>query len=159
MKKENYKSLYDQNSVQDRIYSEHCSPFFTELEIGTPPQKIPLLVKLKTNDYVITSVHPSENNISDYYANKTLYDFSENFLKNYKFFDENSSETFESKNCQKRERYYRYEEYEWIAAEETCPSNDILFLYNDLNMKKKINKNLYFDLVRYMKDNVTGLLA
>ena len=95
MKKENYKSLYDQNSVQDRIYSEHCRPFFTELEIGTPPQKIPLLVKLKTNDYVITSVHPSEKNISDYYANKTLYDFSENFLKNYKFFDEN-----------KRERYY-----------------------------------------------------
>ena len=59
----------------------------------------------------------------------------------------------------KRERYYRYEEYEWIAAEETCPSNDILFLYNDLNMKKKINKNLYFDLVRYMKDNVTGLIG
>ena len=95
MKKENYKSLYDQNSVQDRIYSEHCIPFFTELIIGTPPQKIPLLIKLKTNDYVIASVHPSEKNISDYYANKTLYDFSENFLKNYKFFDEN-----------KRERYY-----------------------------------------------------
>ena len=26
-------------------------------------------------------------------------------------------------------------------------------------MKKKINKNLYFDLVRYMKDNVTGLIG
>ena len=159
LKKENYKSLYTPNSLQDRIYTDHCSPFFTELEIGTPSQKIPLLVKFKTNDYVITSVHPSKNNISDYYANKSLYDFSESFLKNYKYFDENSSETFESKSCQKRERYYRYEDNERIAAEETCPSNDILSLYNDLNMKEKINKNLYFDLVRYMKDNVTGLIG
>ena len=110
MKKENYKSLYTPNSFQDRIYTEHCSPFFTDLEIGTPPQKIPLLVKLKTNDFVITSVHPSEKNISDYYANKTLYDFSENFLKNYKFFDENSTDTFDSKYGQKRDRYYKYEE-------------------------------------------------
>ena len=159
MKKENYKSLYSPNSIKDRIYSEHCSPFFTELEIGTPPQKIPLLVKFKLNDYVITSVHPSEKNISDYYVNKSLYDFSESFLKNYKFFDENSSYTFDSKYCQKRDRYYKYEEYDWPVAEETCPSYDTLFLYNDLNMKNKINKNLYFDLVRTMKDNVTGLIG
>ena len=159
MKKENYKSLYSPNSLKDRIYSEHCSPFFTEVEIGTPPQKIPLLVKFKANDYVITSIHPSEKNISDYYVNKSLYDFSESFLKNYKFFDENSSYTFDSKYCQKRDRYYKYEEYDWPVAEETCPSYDILFLYNDLNMKNKINKNLYFDLVRTMKDNVTGLIG
>jgi hypothetical protein len=159
MKKENYKSLYTRNSFQDRIYTEHCSPFFTELEIGTPPQKIPLLVKFKTNDYVITSVHPSEKNISDYYANKSLYDFSESFFKTYKYFDEKSSDTFDSKYCQKRDRYYRYEEYDFPVAEETCPSYDTLSLFNDLNMKKKINKNLYFDLVRYMKDNVTGLIG
>ena len=159
MKKENYKSLYSPNSLKDRIYSEHCSPFFTELEIGTPPQKIPLLVKFKANDYVITSIHPSEKNISDYYVNKSLYDFSESFLKNYKFFDENSSYTFDSKYCQKRDRYYKYEEYDWPIAEETCPSYDKLFLYNDLKMKNKINENLYFDLVRTMKDNVTGLIG
>ena len=58
MKKENYKSLYAPNSLKDRIYTEHCNPFFTKLEIGTPPQKIPVIVKYKTKDYVITSVHP-----------------------------------------------------------------------------------------------------
>ena len=58
MKKENYKSLYAPNSLKNRIYTEHCSPFFTELKINTPPQKIPILVKFKANDYVITSAHP-----------------------------------------------------------------------------------------------------
>ena len=160
LKKENYKSLYTPNSIQDRMYSEHCSPFYTELEIGTPPQKIPLLVKFKTNDYVITSVHPSDKNISDYYINNTLYDFSDNFLSYYKYFDENSSSTFDSKYCQRRDRFYRYDDDDdWPIAEETCPSYDTFILYNDLNMKNKKIKNLYFDLVRYMKDNVTGLIG
>ena len=161
LKKENYKSSYTPNSPKDIISNEYCSSFFTELEIGTPPQKIPFLVKMKTNDYVITSIHPMTKNASDYYINKTLYDFSENFLKNYDFFNENKSNTFSSKFCEDRNRKYKHDyEDEWPIAEETCSSYETVYFYENINMKnKKKENNLYFDLVRSIKDNITGIIG
>ena len=96
LKRENYISPYELNSVKDIISTEFCSSLYTELEIGNPPQKIPLLVKMKTNDYVVTSIHPMIKNGSDYFKNKILYDFSENFMKNYNYYNENKSTTFYS---------------------------------------------------------------
>ena len=121
---ENIKSLYSPNSPQDIIYREHCSPLFAELEIGTPTQKIPLFIKIKENDYIITSVHQEEKNVSDYYINKTLYDLSAQF----NYFNENNSNTYRYiESCQKREHFYRYE-YERSIAETTCPPMK-LFLF------------------------------
>ena len=59
--KENYKSQYPPNSPKDIISKELISAYFTEVEIGTPSQKISLLVKPKIADYVITSTHQMEN--------------------------------------------------------------------------------------------------
>ena len=119
LNKENYISTYKLNSLKDIMATEYCSSIFTELEIGTPRQKIPLLVKMKTNDYVITSINPMNKNGSDYYKDKTVYTFSANFLKNYNYFNENKSLTYSSKNCEDRSRKYRYD-YEFPVAEETC---------------------------------------
>jgi len=155
---ENIKSLYSPNSPQDIIYREHCSPLFAELEIGTPTQKIPLFIKIKENDYIITSVHHENKTVPDYYINKTLYDLSDKFSH----FNENNSGTYlYIENCQKREQYYIYEdEDEWPIAETTCPSYETFFFYKDIDMKNQIKKEkLYFDLVRYTKDNVTGVLG
>jgi hypothetical protein len=155
---ENIISLYSPNSPQDIIYREHCSPLFAELEIGTPTQKIPLIIKIKENDYVITSVHKVNKTVPDYYINKTLYDLSDKF----NHFNENNSNTYHYiENCQKRENYYRYEyEDEWPIAETTCPSYETFSFYKDIDMKNQIKKEkLYFDLVRYMKDNVTGVIG
>ena len=156
LNKENLKSLYSPNIPKDIIYKEHCSPLYTELEIGTPTQKIPLFIKMKENDYVITSVHQEKKNVSNYYINNTLYFLSSQF----NYFNENNSNSYNFiQNCQKRERYYRYED-EWPIAETTCPSYETFSFYNNINMKNKIKKDkLYFDLVRYMKDNVTGVLG
>ena len=82
LKKENYISPYTPNSPKDIIYCEYCNPIITELEIGTPPQKIPFLIQMKTNDFVVTSINPMNKNASEYYINKTLYNFSSNFFKN-----------------------------------------------------------------------------
>ena len=156
--KDKIKSLYSPNSPQDIIYREHCSPLFTELEIGTPTQKIPLIIKIKENDYIITSVHQENKTVPDYYINKTLYDLSDKF----NYFNENISDTYRYiENCQKREHYYRYEyEDEYPIAETTCPSYETFSFYKDIDMKSQIKKeNLYFDLVRYMKDNVTGVIG
>ena len=157
IKQENIKSLYSSNTPKDIIYREHCSPLFAELEIGTPTQKIPLIIKMSEIDFIITSAHQEEKeNIPDYYINKTLYNLSEAF----NHFNENNSGTYNYiKNCQKRERYYRYEG-DWPIAETTYPSYETFSFYNDINMKNKIKKDqLYFDLVRYMKDDVTGVLG
>ena len=162
LKKENYKSSpYTPNSPQDIIYNEYCSSFFTEIEIGTPPQKIPLLVKMKTNDYIITSIHPMDKNSTEDFTNKSTYDFSNNFVKNYDYFNENKSSTFSSKIFEDRRKKYKYDyDYEWPIAEETCSSYDTFNLYENINMKKKTKiNNLYFDLVRNIKDNITGLIG
>ena len=160
LKRENYKTLYPKNSPRDIISNEYFNSFFTELEIGTPSQKIPLLVKVKTNDYVITSMHLNmEENLTDYYyINKILYNFFDNFLNNFNFFNENISSTFSSKNCMNRKKNQNNDDIP--IAEKTCPSYDIFNLCEDINMKNKNKeKNLYFELVRNMKDNVTGVLG
>ena len=159
LKRENYISPYELNSVKDIISTEFCSSLYTELEIGNPPQKIPLLVKMKTNDYVVTSIHPMIKNGSDYFKNKALYDFSENFMKNYNYFNENKSTTFSSKYCENRARKYRYD-YDYPVAEETCSSYDSFYFYENIKMKNKIKENnLYFDIVRNIKDNITGIIG
>ena len=155
---ENSKSLYSPNTPKDIIYREHCSPLFAEFEIGTPTQKIPLIINTKENDYIITSVHQENKTVPDYYINKIVYDLSDKF----NHFNENSSGTYRYiENCQKREHYYAYEyEDEWPVAETTCPSYETFSFYNDIDMKNQIKKEkLYFDLVRYIKDNVTGVLG
>ena len=139
LKKENYKSPYKPNSPQDIIYGEYCSSFFTEIEIGAPPQKIPLLVKMKTNDYIISSINSMDKNYTENYTIKSTYDFSENFFKSYDYFNENKSSTFSSEKCEDRRKKYNYDyDYDWPIAEETCSSYDTFNLYGNINMKKKI---------------------
>lgn len=116
--KENYFSKYELNSPKDIISKELISSFFTELEIGTPSQKIPILIKQKIDDYVITSSHQLKNPSRDYISNKLIYDFSQNFLRKYKYFNENGSDTFSNFYCEKRKPY---DENEKPIAEEICP--------------------------------------
>lgn len=157
LKNVNYKSLsYTKNSPEDIIVSEYRSSFYTELEIGNPPQKIPLLIKVKTNDYVITSIHPIEKSVT--YENKTVYDFSDNFLKNYDFFNENKSNTISYKYFRNRKKNKNSDDIP--IADEMAPAYDSFYLYQNINMKNKVEiNNLYFDLVRNIRDNVTGIIG
>ena len=63
--KENYILFNKQDSLKDIIFSEYYTSLFTELNIGTETQKIPLLIELRTNDFLITSIHKIENNASE----------------------------------------------------------------------------------------------
>ena len=116
--KENYKTNYELNSPKDIISKEFINSFFTVLEIGTPIQRIPLLIKQKINDYIITSSHKMENAERNY-TEKLIYDFSPNFLQKYKYFDENSSSSFLTTHCEKRKPY---DESEKPIAEVICIS-------------------------------------
>ena len=77
--KENYLEYPPKDSIKEVIFSEYYSSIFTQLYIGTESQKVPLLIEPRTNDYLITSMHPTENNISEYYLNKTISIFLQIF--------------------------------------------------------------------------------
>ena len=104
-------------------------------------------------------MYEMEDSKSSYYLNKTLFKFSE-ILRGRNFYNEKKSYEFNYNICMNREKYYKYDEYETAVSEETCPAYDTLYLFQDINMKKKIKlDNFRFDLVRNIKDNVTGILG
>ena len=142
------------NTLEAHISSELKSPILTRIEIGTPAQTIPLLVKPKTNDFLFTSINPLANAKIQY--NKTFYDFSKNFAI---FFDEKNSESFIT-------------EGEWVIntitnnnvplAEGTSPCSEIFSLYSNIDMKteNKIKKEkLKFTLAKNVRDEITGLIG
>lgn len=155
--KENYKSEYDLNSPKDIMSKEFISSYYTVLEVGDPSQKIPILIKQKTNDYIITSSNPLEEPKRDYTSKKLVYDFSKSFLDNYSYYNELKSNSISKGQCEKRKPI---DEPEKPIAEEVCGSNETISLYNNIDLKEKTNyKNFYFDLAKNSKDNVTGVIG
>ena len=153
--RENYKTLYELNSPKDIISRELISSYITEIEIGTSFQKIPLIIKQKIADYVITSIHQMENP-SRNYTKKFVYNLSPNFLGNHNFFNENLSETFNLDYCRKRSPV---DETEKPLAELACYCNDTILLFTNKDLtEKKIMKEFFLELVRNAKDNITGTI-
>jgi len=154
--KENYKSDNELNSPKDIMTREFFSTFYTEFEIGTPVQKIPMLVKQKQNDYVVTSANPMSNPTRDY-SKRDVYNFSPNFLEKYKFYNELESTSISSATCKKRKPYD--DDIEEPLAEQMCDSTEEIILYDNVNLNKVTEKNFHFDLVRNIKDNVPGIIG
>ena len=155
--KENYISLHGKNTPKDIMSKQFISSFFTELEIGDQSQKIPMIIKSKKADYVITSSHPMINSTRNY-TEKVIYDLSENFVKNYNFYDEKQSASYSLNFCTKRKPYK--EPLDKPLAEEMCISNETFLLFDNIDIKhKKEKKNIYFELVRNIIDNVTGIIG
>ena len=146
--RENYKDQYDINSPKYIINNEYKEIFFTELEIGTPIQKIPLILKTEASSFIVTSINSKENCTS--YQYRDNFNFSQNFFKenNYEFFNENKSESYILNNCDYPKIY---------EAEELCNSNETFLFYTDKNLKNKVEApKLYFELMRNVEDNITG---
>lgn len=141
--RENFLELYDINSPQDIIDQRNRNILITTFEIGSPLQKVPLIIKANKNYYVITSINPVENKTNDY---KT-FNFSVDFFKEYDFYNETKSKTSVINWCRESEYY---------SAEECCSVNDTINFYEDINMKKKMTKNIKFEMMRNVQDNITG---
>lgn len=147
--KENYRSDYEINSPKGIINNEYLSTFFTELEMGDPAQKVPLLLKPEFSSFIITSINSIENSTSYKYV--ATFNLSKSFfsIDNYTFYDEKKSNSFILNNCD----YGRFYE-----ADEQCNSNETFYFYqdiDDLKTKTKTEK-LYFELMRNVEDNITG---
>jgi hypothetical protein len=151
--KENYLTSPEMSQTQKFISQEFISEFYTKIELGTPEQEVPLLIKPKSYGLFISSNTPVElSNIN--YKNKILYNFTDDFLT---FFNETKSKSYEQSNCKKN----KIEEYESMPlVEEICSVYDNLLFYDNINLKiKKKIYNMYFDLGRNVKDNITGFIG
>ena len=118
---------------------------FTILEIGTPIQKIPLIIDSKEHIFEITSFSHNNKNIYN-----TIYNLSSIFNK-YDFYKENDSSSFKTEGCHKSSSMFSDHLYD-------CPSYDIINLNNDLNKKIKIEQ-FQFNMVKNKEENITGILG
>ena len=101
--RENYKLLYDINSQKDIMDQENRKIYFTTFEIGNPIQRVPLLIKPKTDYYLITSVFPVKNTTID--NNLKNFNFTDNFFTKYDFYNENKSNSYILNWCRESESY------------------------------------------------------
>ena len=143
--RENYELIYEINSPKDIIDQENRNSLFTTYEIGTPVQKVPLIMKPKLNFYTITSVFPVPNSEIDKYHKK--FNFSDNFFIKYDFYNEIKSNSSIINWCRESEYY---------IAEECCSVNDTIIFYTNINMDNKLIKNINFEMMRNVEDNITG---
>lgn len=142
--RENYKLVYEINSTQDIMDQENRNSFFTIFEMGTPVQRVPLIIKPKTNFYTITSIHGVSNITTQ---ERTKFNFSENFTNTYDFYDEKKSNSSILNWCRESEYY---------IAEECCSVNDTILFYHNTNLENKTVNNIYFEIMRNVQDNITG---
>ena len=142
--RENYRLMYETNSPKDIMDQENRKTFFTTFEIGSPIQKVPLIIKPKKNFYFITSIYPLINTtINKEFKN---FNFSKKFFEKYDFYNETKSNSKFINWCRESEYY---------DAEECCSVNDSILLYRSVNMENK-NININFELMRNVEDNITG---
>ena len=142
----NYQ-INNNHSHSNFINNCFCNELFAIFELGSPIQKVPLLLKENNIKYEISS-SIFQNNISSI-PFSLKYNMS-NLLKLYDFFNENFSSTFKTEGCEKVVRMLE-------DHEQNCFSNDIFYFFEDSNTKnKKEYQNLFFNLVKNKKDNVTG---
>ena len=143
--RENYIKKYSNDSLKEIFDNEYKVNFYTFLEIGTPSKKVPLLINIETNSLAITSCYPKINSTSNMFH---IYNFTNDFLKQYDFFDETKSSTFISLN-------YSFEEY--YKSYYSSSSNESFSFFKDIHFKDKIlQKNITFQLIKNVEDNITG---
>ena len=143
--RENYIKKYSNDSLKEIFDKEFKVNFYTFLEIGTPSKKVPLLINIETNLLAITSCYPKINTTSNMFH---IYNFTNDFFKQYDFFDETKSSTFISLK-------YTFEAF--YKAYYASSSNESFSFFKDMQFKDKIlHKNITFQLIKNVEDNITG---
>ena len=141
---DNYK-IISNNSRQRIMGLSLYRNMFTILEIGTPIQKIPLIIDSKKHIFEITSFSQYNKNIYN-----AIYDLSSIFNK-YDFYNENASSSFKTEGCQKSVSIISDHLYD-------CASNDTIYLNNNLDEKIKIEQ-FQFNMVKNKEENIRGILG
>ena len=143
--RENYIKKYSNDSLKEIFDHEFKASLYTFLEVGTPLQKVPILINIETNSLAITSCYPVYNDTNN---KLKIYNLTNDFLKHYDFFDETKSSTYISLNYT-MEAFYK--------ALSASTSNESFSFYKDIHFKDKIlDNNITFQLIKNTEDNITG---
>ena len=143
--RDNYKLLYPPNSSYDIIDNENRQSFYTEFEIGKPKQIVPMILKPKSNFFILTNICSNLTNITSE-DNFLKFNFSKEFISKYDYYCSIKSNTSKLNYCRDSEYYY---------ADEYCSYNDYIIFYEDFNLTNKTT-NIKFETVEKMADNITG---
>ena len=136
--------------MHEKIIKESIfKAFYTIFEIGTPIQKIPLIINTIEYEFEITSLKLNNENILQ---NHLIYNLSSIFNK-YDFYNENKSSTFKTEGCKQNHNIFS-------NHMEDCFSNDTIYFYQDKEMKKLVRfENFDFNLIKDNEENITGFLG
>ena len=135
--KENFTISNNENNISHSniIKNYYFNSLYIDFEIGTPSQKVSLLINSHKQDYKIINSNTS---------NET------NYKKSYNIFNESKSSTYKTEGC--KDIIGVLEDIETI-----CKSNDTFIFYKDINNKNKINFNsLYFKLTKDIESDIPG---
>ena len=138
--KNNYIFSQD-NSEKSIIKKFYYSDIYTPLEIGNNPQKVPLFISVSKNIFQITSSLSSSS-----FEDPEIYNLLPLFTNNNNiFFNEENSDSFQ------------YNDIITSENKKSCLGNDTLFFFNSLDMNKKLQKTINFELLlKFQKEKLTG---
>ena len=150
---EYYISSYKSKSRNDLIYRELISPLLITMKFGFGLGKdLSLLLKPKTNYFLIASCNPLVNSTINY-TTKIFYN-----LEKFNFYNEtNSSHYHKSGEC----KNFTLGKNNVPIAEQICPVSDT-FQYSALSgYKTHISRNtiMHYNMARNIKDNITGIIG
>ena len=130
---ENYSIKNNENNISHSniIKSYFFNILYATFEIGSPSQKVSLIINSQKQDYKIFNYN-SYNNTNDKLS--------------YNYFNESKSSTYKTEGCK-----------ETTISEEDeiiCKSNDTFSFYNDINIQSKFKcNNFYFQLIKNIDSN------
>ena len=130
---ENYIIKNNENNISHSniIKSYFFNILYATFEIGTPSQKVSLIINSQKKDYKIINYN-SYNNTNDKIS--------------YNYFNESKSITYKTEGCKETTIFEN--------VEIICKSNDTFSFYNDINIKNKIEyNNVYFKLIKEIESN------
>jgi hypothetical protein len=143
---DNYKKT--NQSIHSNIIQDYfLKDIYGIFEIGTPPQEVPIFLRVNQYNFEITS-SIFEKEISYFYK----YNLT-NFVKINSPFNEEESKTFKSEECTN-------EILNFLDHKKNCESNDSFIFYRNIDLNKKNTyKNINFTLIKNKRDNITGELG
>ena len=152
--KENY-IFSNENTTKSIIKKHYHSDVYTSLKIGIPSQEIPFLISINKNKKnSITGTSSDYTQYSDI-SPPVLYNITPLFIKNSQlsFFNEKKSSNFSQLS-----EFTPSESYP-KDYDQSCIANDTMNFYNNIDLNKKIENVLMFELIKNPREYISGELA
>ena len=152
--KDNY-IFFTENTNKSIIKKHYHSDIYTSLKIGIPYQEIPVLISINKNKKTSITVTSSEYSQNSDIPPPALYNTTPLLIKNshFSFFSEKKSSNFNQLS-------------EYISSgsypkdyDKSCIVNDTMNFYTNIDLNKKTENILIFELIKNPREYTSGELT